>query len=188
MATGQRTRVGRADALALAKRKFLSGERLDIGQLAQELGINRVTLQRWVGTRDALIVAVVWPLSQATLTKEWAKVEALPGPRIPRLVGGYLRANLQGPARRFLLDENERAMKLFTLAAYGHQPLLVAAIRGYLQLDHDSGRIPLRLPLDDLAYAVERIAVSYAYLPTISGHDPDSAGAERVLEALLGPR
>ena len=52
------SRVGRADALALAKRKYLAGDRLDIGQLAQELGVNRVTLHRWVGTRDALIVEV----------------------------------------------------------------------------------------------------------------------------------
>ncbi|SFK07313.1 QsdR family transcriptional regulator [Amycolatopsis sacchari] len=181
------TGSGRAKALELAKRKYLAGERLDIGRLAQELGVNRVTLQRWVGTRDALIVEVVWPLTQATLDREWAKVESLPGPRVPPLVGGYLRANLfRGPAQRFLLEENERAMKIFTLASYGYQPRLVAAVRGYLEDDVRTGRITSRLSLDELAYATVRIAESYAYLPTITGQNPDPAGAERVLDAFLG--
>ncbi len=182
-------RICRADVLNLAKRKFLAGERVDIGQMAQELGVSRVTVHRWVGTRDALLVEVVWPLAEATLTCEWAKVESLPGVRVPRLVGGHLRAWLfESGARRFLLDENERAMKIFTLASYGYQPKLVATVRGYLERDVTSGRTTTCLSLDELAYATVRIAESYAYLPTITGQNPDPAGAQRVLEAFLGGR
>lgn len=180
-------RVRRADALELAKRKYLSGERIDIGQIAQELGINRVTLHRWVGTRDALIVDVVWPVTEATLKQEWTKVEALPHARVPQMIGGMLRATLsQGPVQRFMLDENERAMKLFTLAEFGYQPRLVAMIRDYLEQDIDSGRITPRLQLDELAFATVRIAESFAYLPTIAGEAADPDGAVRVLEAFLG--
>lgn len=180
-------RVRRADALELAKRKYLSGQRIDIGQIAQELGINRVTLHRWVGTRDALIVDVAWPVTEATLKQEWAKVESLPHPRVPQLVGGMLRATLaQGPVRRFMLDENERAMKLFTLAEFGYQPRLVAMVRDYLEQDIETGRITPRLELDELAFATVRIAESFAYLPTIAGEDADPDAAVRVLEAFLG--
>jgi AcrR family transcriptional regulator len=177
----------RRDALELARRKYLTGERIDIRQLAGELGVNRVTLHRWVGTRDELIVEIVWPLTEATLAQEWAKVERLPGLRLPRLVSGYLRANLfQGPAQRFLLDENDRAMRIFTMASYGYQPRLVNAVRGFLELELGSGRLQSRLSLDELAYITVRIAESFAYLPTITGDDPDPDGAERVLAAFLG--
>lgn len=170
----------------MASRQYLAGERIDIMQLAQKLGVNRVTLHRWVGTRDALLAEVVWPLTEATLEAEWAKLESSPGPRVARLVGAHLRATLAQPgARRFLDEENERAMKIFTHASFGYQPRLVAAIRRYLELDAESGRMTPSLTLDELAYATVRIAESYAYLPTITGQEPDAEGAERVLEVFL---
>jgi hypothetical protein len=35
--------------------------------LAAELGVNRVTLYRWVGSRDVLMVEVLWSLAASTL-------------------------------------------------------------------------------------------------------------------------
>lgn len=43
------------DALALARKQFLAGERVEMGALAGELGINRTTLYRWVGEREQLM-------------------------------------------------------------------------------------------------------------------------------------
>ena len=48
------------DAVLLARRRFLAAERIDMGAIAQELGVNRVTLYRWVGSRDRLLVEVLW--------------------------------------------------------------------------------------------------------------------------------
>jgi len=55
--------MAEADALRLARRKFLAAQRIDMTSLAAELGVNRVTLYRWVGSRDALMVEVGgrWP-------------------------------------------------------------------------------------------------------------------------------
>jgi hypothetical protein len=36
-------------ALALGRCRFLRGDRVDMGRLAQDLGVNRATLYRWVG-------------------------------------------------------------------------------------------------------------------------------------------
>ena len=180
---------GRRDAVRLAKRMYLAGERVEMNQLAAELSVNRVTLNRWVGKRDDLLLEVVWQLTESLLDELWAEGEDFPGARVPRLVGGLLRAQLsQRGARRFLLEENERAMRLFTHARYGHQPKLVARVRGYLEQDVRSGRTSVPLSLDDLAVATVRIAESYAYLPTTTGQDPDPDGAQRVLEAFLGVR
>src|SRR4051812_12226684 len=51
------------DAFLLARRKFLAAERIDMSALADELGVNRVTLYRWVGSREQLLVEVVWSLA-----------------------------------------------------------------------------------------------------------------------------
>ncbi len=50
------------DAFRLARRKFLAAERIDMSALAEELGVNRVTLYRWVGSREQLLVEVIWSL------------------------------------------------------------------------------------------------------------------------------
>ena len=54
------------DAFRLARRKFLAAERIDMSALADELGVNRVTLYRWVGSREQLLVEVVWSLGSRT--------------------------------------------------------------------------------------------------------------------------
>lgn len=183
--SGQK-RARPADAYALARRKYLAGERVDLGQLADELGVNRVTLYRWVGTRDTLLVEVTWRLTEETLAQEWEKLADVRGPRVPALLGAYLRDTMSQPgARHFLVNENERAMRLFTLASNGFQPRFVAAVRYYLSLDIESGRISSPLSLDDLAYVTVRIAESYQYLPTIAGAPSDPDSAERVLSSLL---
>src|SRR3954469_21545625 len=48
-------RPTRDHAVALAKARFLAGERVEMNQLAAELAIGRTTLYRWVGEREQLI-------------------------------------------------------------------------------------------------------------------------------------
>ena len=55
------------DAFKLARRWFLAGRRIDMSALADELGVNRVTLYRWVGSREQLLVEVVWSVPRRTL-------------------------------------------------------------------------------------------------------------------------
>ncbi|MET7397064.1 QsdR family transcriptional regulator [Dactylosporangium sp. NPDC005572] len=176
------------DAFRLARADFLTGRRLDIQSLATRLGVNRVTLYRWVGTREQLLVEVVWALSKQTLDAEWARLQPRPGPRVPELVGRFLHACWGQPgARRYLEQENELMMRLLTLTSHGFQPRLVALLREKLADDIATGRISSPLPLDELAYATLRIAESFHYRPTITGEPADPDGATRVLSALLRP-
>ena len=54
------------EAFRRARRTFLAGQRVDMGELARDLGINRATLYRWVGSRDQLLVEIVWSLADRT--------------------------------------------------------------------------------------------------------------------------
>ena len=55
------------DALRLARRSWLAGERLDMGALAKELGVSRATLYSWVGSRERLIGEVIWSFAEEGL-------------------------------------------------------------------------------------------------------------------------
>ncbi|MFN8151682.1 MAG: QsdR family transcriptional regulator [Solirubrobacterales bacterium] len=71
------------DALALARDQFLAGERVEMGALAAQLGINRTTLYRWVGEREQLMGTLF-----SALIDEW--LEAVRAERDYAGVEGFL--------------------------------------------------------------------------------------------------
>jgi AcrR family transcriptional regulator len=177
------------DAFAAARADFLAGQRIELQSLAERIGVSRVTLYRWVGTREQLLTEVIWSLTRQTLEAEWARLRDTPGPRVPDLLGGMMQAIWAQPgARKFLEQENALAMSLLTLKAHGFQPRILALVRDKLAEDVAAGRIEDILPLDDLAYTVLRVTESFHYLPTITGEPADPDRATRVLKAILRPR
>ncbi|MBA4609089.1 hypothetical protein H1W00_11430 [Aeromicrobium sp. Marseille-Q0843] len=176
------------DAYRLGRRTYLNGERFDLGRMADELGVNRVTLYRWVGTKEQMLVDVTWQLTDLTLRQEWEKAKDSPGPRVPAVIGGFLRAMFSWPeVRRFNEENNAFLMRVMTTAEYGFHARLVGAVRGYVERDVAEGRTTDTVPAQDLAYACVRLVESYVYLPSITGAPPAPEAAQRVLEALLRP-
>jgi hypothetical protein len=176
------------DAFAQAKRRFLRGERVDMGSLAQDLGVNRVTLYRWVGTREQLLVEILWSLAERTLSDELKRVEAedADGNRVARLLSSFVEVCLRNTGMQQLQrDEGALAFRLLTLARYGFHPRFVNLVHGLLAEDAAAGRLQTPVPLDDLAYTAVRIVESYVHRATITGDEPDAARAARVLHALL---
>lgn len=154
--------------------------------LAAELGVNRVTLYRWVGTREQLIVAVLWSLTERMIGRIWAELEDEPGPRLPETLRRWARVTIEDPGiRGFLHGESEFAMRLLTLRSGGFQPRLFGLVRDLLVAEIEAGRVATPLPVDELAYTVVRVCESYIYLPAITGEptDPDALG--RVLGVLV---
>src|SRR5919202_1288040 len=54
-------------AFLAARRRFLANQRLDMSVLAPALRIDRTSLFRWVGNRDALLAEVLWSLAGPAL-------------------------------------------------------------------------------------------------------------------------
>jgi AcrR family transcriptional regulator len=176
------------DAFSLAKQWFLRGDRLDMGGLSQQLGVNRATLYRWVGTREQLLVEVLWALAERTLSDELKRVEAEDdaGNRVARLLSRFVGDCLTNPGMRQLLrDEEGLAFRLLTLARYGFHPRFVKLVRDILAEDAAAGRLQTTVPLEDLAYTAVRVVESYVHRAAITGEEPDADRAARVLHALL---
>jgi AcrR family transcriptional regulator len=176
------------DAFTLAKRRFLRGERVDMGGLSAELGVNRATLYRWVGTREQLLVEILWSLAERTLSDELKRVEAenAAGNRVARLLSRFVKDCLSNPGMRQLQrDEGGLAFRLLTLARYGFHPRFVLLVRDLLAEDVAAGRLATTVPLEDLAYTAVRVVESYVHRAAITGEEPDADRAARVLHALL---
>jgi AcrR family transcriptional regulator len=181
------SRPGTPDALRLARHRFRAGERVDMTAIAEQLGINRVTLYRWVGSREALLVEVLW--SQADRVLGWAGEQTRGvsgGERIVEVIGRFLDRVIADPGmQRFLVDEGELAMRLLTRADHDFQPRLTAAVHRLLIAETETGRLQLSADLAEVAFALVRIIESYTYLDLILGEKPDAARAEPILRLLL---
>jgi hypothetical protein len=174
------------DAFNLARRRFLAGERIEVGALAEELSVNRVTLYRWVGTREALLVEVIWSLTEPTLALEYDRAPGKGGARIAHAITRFNHDALDHPGmQRFLDEEGEYAMRLLTSANAGYQPRLIDAIHQVLADETKAGNLSVPVDLHDLAYVIVRLGESYFYTKHITGERPDPDRAQPILELLL---
>ena len=154
--------------------------------IAEELGVNRVTLYRWVGSREQLLVEVVWSLASRTLEKVHKRVRARGSERIVRIVVRFLEDVISNEGmRRWLAEEGELAMRLLTRHDTEFQPRLIEAIQALLEEETDAGRLDLPVDLHEVAYVIVRLIESYTYLDLITGEQPDARRAEPVLRLLL---
>ena len=174
------------DALRMARRRFLAAERIDMSALAEELGVNRVTLYRWFGSRDRFLVEVIWSLTRGTLEEIDASVEQVGPERIVAIVVGFLeRVIANRGMQRWLAEEGEHAMRLLTRHETDFQPRLIVAIERLLREEEEAGNLQLPVDLHELAYVIVRLIESYTYLDLITGERPDAGRAQPILRMLL---
>jgi AcrR family transcriptional regulator len=183
---GDARRPTALDAFRLARRKWQAPERVDMSALADELGVNRVTLYRWVGSRDQLLVEVIWSLARRTLDRIDERVAQRGGERIVQIVTRFLEDVISNAGmQRWLAEEGEQAMRLLTRHETDFQPRLIGAIHELLAEESDAGRLDLPADLREVAYVIVRLIESYTYLDLITGERPDARRAEPVLRMLL---
>ena len=177
---------GPLDAFKLARRRWQAAERIDMSALAEELGVNRVTLYRWVGSREQLLVEVIWSLAVRTLENADADAKATGGERVVEVVTRFLDDVIANPGmRHWLREEGEQAMRLLTRSATGFQPRLIGWIEGLLHEEADAGRLELPADLHEVAYVIVRLIESYTYLDLITGEPAEAKRAEPILRLLL---
>jgi AcrR family transcriptional regulator len=179
-------RTSPLDAFALARRKFLAGERIDMQQLAAELGLHRTTLYRWVGTRDRLLGEILWSVAEPTLREALAASRARGGERIAGAMERYMRAALAAPfMRRFLSEEPEIALRVLTTKDSLLQARSFAFVREILEEEVERGAVDPPLPPEDLAYLIVRICESFLFTDIITGEKPAPDKAAQAVRALL---
>ena len=178
--------AGAEAALRLARAAFLAGERIDMQRMAAELGVNRVTLYRWVGNRANLLGEVAWALSEKTIDRLFERSKARGGERIAEVVTGYIEAvRTNEGLRKTITQEGAVAVRLFTSGDGGVQPRLVDKYRSMLEAEVASGAFTPSVPLDELAYALVRVTEACVYLDVLVGQHPDLDRVARMIRAVV---
>ena len=173
------------ELFALAKRQWLSGERVDVGALAARLKIGRATAFRWVGSRDLLMGEILWFLCDALMQDCAQKTDGQGAARIAAICEAVVRAIVQfRPFRQFVRQDPEYALKLLTSKLGTVQRRSIERVRELLNAEAARGLV-LPLNVDTLAYLLVRLCESFIYADVISDQTVDVADAGLAVELLL---
>lgn len=177
------------DAFRLARHRFIDGERIDMGRLAAELGVDRTSLFRWVGNRDRLLSEVLWSLAVPTLDAADRAVHATGAARIVGVFDHFVTDLIEAPYfRTFLTREPTRALRLLTTTDSDVQRRFIAAVTRLVQDEVAAGRFdPAPLSAHELAALLVRISESFTYSDLISGEPPSAERAHAAFEYVLRP-
>jgi AcrR family transcriptional regulator len=179
-------RVTPLDAFKLARKKWLQGERLDVGKLANELGVGRATVFRWVGTRENLYGEICSSLFQKELERAQSGARGAALDHLLDTLDRLLRAlAAAGPLRRFVAEDPEFAMRVLTSKHSPVQRRCTLAIRERIDALVQDGEMHPALPSDELAYIVVRITEAFLYRDVVAGGEADIEAAIAAIRILL---
>jgi AcrR family transcriptional regulator len=187
---GNGTSVTAMDAFRAARRKFLRGERIDMQELAGELGVGRATLYRWVGSREQLIGEVLWALTESTFERLKADANRLhAGNGVDWLLYIYEQFGVYTVGftamRKWIDSEPELAMRVMTSKHAQQQRRVIGAYEGLLTEAIEQHGLEIKLELHTLAYVLVRIGESFLWTDLITGEEPNLHEAWQVARVLL---
>ncbi len=170
-------------ALALATRRFMAQERVDMGALARDAGVGRGTLYRWFGDREGLLARVMWSLSRQTLawladqrppsrTHVLDSVEAFMGITSAYPPLQHFMANEPAVALRSMLEPTSPLVE--SLTEWAEEQLSRAAFAG------TPGPTA-----HELAEVLVSMTSTYCWARAIAGGTADIDGAMRAVRVLL---
>lgn len=169
-----------------ATRAYLEGRRLDMRELAAELGVSRNTLYRWTGGREQLLQDVIWSLSESVIDEIWAATSRRRGTsRLVEALRRYLVTIVGSRAlQEFLRNETHVALRLLTSQG-PFQDRLVAKVRSLVDQEVERGTFTPRADTGLLAYAAVRTLEGFVYNDTVVRSEPEVDRAISVIRLLL---
>ncbi len=106
-------RPGPEDALGAAGRMVYEGVRVDMGELAQRVGVGRATLYRWFGSRDGLLDALLERFALVFLAQAREQARGEGDAWVLDVARRLMEATVEfEPARRFVAREPHVALRL----------------------------------------------------------------------------
>ncbi|MBD5785215.1 hypothetical protein IF650_03380 [Cellulosimicrobium terreum] len=185
LASGSHTET--VTAYRRARETFIAGERIDMGRLAAALGVDRTSLFRWVGNRDALLSEVLWSLAVPTLEQaDLAAADDAGSARVASVLTTFVHDLIDADYfRTFLQREPARALRLLTTKESQIQRRYVAEVEALVATELGQRPLGRDVPPRELAYLLVRISESFTYADLIAGDVPSAARARTAFELVL---
>ncbi|WP_194409254.1 QsdR family transcriptional regulator [Microbacterium cremeum] len=174
-------------AFEAARATFIDGRRIDMTALAASLGVDRTSLFRWVGNRDALLGEVLWSLAIPTIVQAEHACDALTGgERMSAVLTHFVDdLNTADYFRSFLRREPARALRLLTTKESPIQRRYVATVEWLVRRDLGDAPLGGAISPGELAYLLVRLSESFTYADLISGDAPSAERARVAFRLLL---
>lgn len=170
----------------LARRRWLAGKRIGIGDLAKEVGVSRGTVYRWVGNKDLLLHEILWSLAKPTLEKA---IKETPGTGIEHIIGVRRRfmTEMMGfpPMRRFISEDPKYALRIQTKDPRSAHYRYIKATAEHLREQEAKGYIRLPASAMKIAEMMVNTNVSLIYSDLLRGRTPSIEQACAIDRMLL---
>jgi AcrR family transcriptional regulator len=184
---GRPAAATREAALALARKRYMAGERVDVQAIARELGLARATMHRWFRTREMLLGELLAEVGEERLATIRSRT---PGQGAQALLASFDSFNRELAAapglRALLAHEKQLGLRVLTSSGGIVQPRMVAAVLGMIEREVRAGTFSPPAPPDVLAYAIVRLAEAFLYNDAAVGLQGDTEKLHQIEAALLG--
>jgi AcrR family transcriptional regulator len=171
------------DAFTLAREWFLQGRRLDMQQLATELGVGRATLYRWCRSRELLLGEVISSIQEQALAEAWTRSRGQGADRLTATLArlmGHIRS--YEPLQRFVGEDAEYALRVLTSKRSVVQR---RTIDWCVQKLRDDVDLDPSVDPEDLAYAIVRVCEAFVWSDMITGAPPETEKGARMAGLLI---
>lgn len=186
LSNSTRPQASPLEAFKLARKYWLEGKRISLGDLAKELGVSRGTLYRWVGNKDLLIDEIIWSVAKPTLEEA---IRKSPGKGVDHIVEVHRRFNTailsSRPLQQFVDHDPSYALRILTRDARSAHERTIKAVAQHIEEQIAGGYLRLPIPAHDMATLIVRTGESLIYSDIISGRSPAIEQACAVTRILL---
>jgi AcrR family transcriptional regulator len=186
---GRPPAASREDVLAAAMYRYLRGRRVDVQEIAAELGLGRTTIYRWFGSREELIGEVLVRAAEPLLEAARAGARGRGGHALLDTFDRFNRSLAEAPAlRRYVEAEREAALRIITSGAGVVQPRIVERIAALIEIEVRAGSYEPPVEIATLAYAIVKLAEAFLFNDGDAAMRGDVDRLREVEAALLGVR
>src|SRR4051812_49128085 len=184
---GRPAAASRDDVVDAAMARYLRGRRIDVQAIATELGLGRVTIYRWFGSREELVGEVLVRAAEPLLAEARAGARGRGARALLETFDRFNRGLAGAPALRTFAESERDAARILTSTTGPVHPRIVAMITELIEEEARKGTYAPPVDPATLAYAIVRLAE--AFLFNDSGDMRGDVDRLRGVEAaLLGVR
>ena len=177
----------RTDLLALARRRFLAGQRLDMQAMAAELGVSRTTVYRWAGNHDQLLGEVLSALTIATFRTSEQGVRHHGRARVLAIYTNFVTYVAQSEAVAGALRRDpHQFFRVATKSGPVHRAATMLC-EEMMQREIERGVLELAADVHEIASAMVRVTETGLYADMLAGGDPDIGRLREIVSLLLLP-
>jgi AcrR family transcriptional regulator len=176
LANADRPQATPLEVFKLARNLWLESKRISIGDLAAAVGVSRVTLYRWVGSKERLIEEVLWSFAKPTFENA---IQETPGNGVEHVVEVHRRfmtdlATFE-PMRRFVHENPTAAIRIQTNDPQSAHGRLIEANATHLAQQASAGYLQLPTSAARMAEMISFSGGALLYSALVGGRDPRPA-------------